>query len=146
MLNSRPQHNANVINFPLRWQIYCFLSERGVNLIIDWLDAEKISVKQRADFQAKIDLFERGGSELITGFITDTPIAPDIYKMKIKGQVQLRPMACRGPFDLNREYTILVGWIERDNKRVPNDVKKKASENRTIVLANPERRRRERIG
>jgi hypothetical protein len=140
------KHNAHVINFPLKWSIYFFLSERGVNLITDWLDAEKISVKQRADFQAKIDLFERGGSDLITGFITDTPIAPDIYKMKIKGQVQLRPMVCRGPLDLGREYTVLVGWIERDNARVPNNIKKKASENRSIIIADPRRRRRERIG
>jgi hypothetical protein len=146
MVYSSSNHNANVICFPLRWQLYCFLSERGSNLIADWLHDEKISAKQRGDFQAKIDLFERGGPDLITGFITEPPIAPDIYKMKVKGRVQLRPMACRGPIDPSREYTILLGWIERDREKVPLEIKRKASENRQIVIGDPKRRRRERIG
>src|SRR6185312_12650132 len=143
--NSRAGHNANVIILPLRWQIYCFLSERRSNLIADWLKSERVSAAQRGDFQAKIDLFERGGPDLITGFITETPIAADIYKMKVKGKVQLRPMACKGPIDLNREYTILLGWIERDRERVPTEVKRKAQENRLIVVNDPTRRRRERL-
>lgn len=79
------------------------------------------------------------------GFITPTPIAADIYKIKIKGAVQLRPMACKGPISIDREYTILLGWIERNNERVPNAVKIKAQQNRAILMRNPDRRRRERI-
>jgi hypothetical protein len=145
MIKSSGRHNANVILLPLPWRIYCFLSERGANLIREWLDEERISSSQRATFQAKIDIFERAGPDMSPGFITTTPIAADIYKMKVKGQVQLRPMACKGPVDLDREYTILLGWIERDNRRVPNEVKAKAQQNRVILLSNPNRRRHERI-
>jgi hypothetical protein len=145
MIKSRDIHNANVILLPLPWRIYCFLSERGSNLIREWLDGEKVTSSQRAAFQSKIDLFERSGPDLTPGFITSTPIAADIYKMKIRGQVQLRPMACRGPIDMDREYTILLGWIERNNDRVPNEIKVKAQQNRAIVVSDPSRRRRERI-
>jgi hypothetical protein len=145
MIKSRTTHNANVILLPMPWRIYCFLSERGSNLIREWLDDEGITPAQRATFQSKIDLFERSGPDLSPGFITPTPIAADIYKIKVRGPVQLRPMACRGPFDLDREYTILLGWIERNNERVPNEVKVKAQQNRAIVVRDPSRRRRERI-
>ncbi len=54
-------------------------------------------------------------------------------------------MACKGPLDLSSEYTVLLGWIERNNEKVLVAVKKKAQQNRLIVLADITRRVHERL-
>ena|ERR1035437_4315172 len=114
--NTSGNNNARVIFSP-RWPIYFFLNPRGDNVIREWLRDEKIERTQIANFQAKIDSFERGGPNLNPGLIAG-PVAKDIYKMKIKGHkghVQLRPMLCYGPFGAS-EVTLLVGAIEKDFK------------------------------
>ena len=129
-----------------QWLIWFFTDARGRSVIHDWLSDEKVPKEQIAAFQAKIDDFEIGGPDLVPGFISETPIAHGIYKMKVKGNKgwkQLRPMCCRGPF-LASEYTILYGAVERDN-RLPKDAKKRARANLDILLKNPGRRIRERL-
>lgn len=139
------KYNAGVILFP-RWRVYCFVSARGYNTIREWLDEEKISSAQRGDFQLKIRLLEGGGMESVPGFITDTPVARNIYKAKIKGnkgRVQLRPMLCKGPLLMDREFTFLCGAVEKDGELVPKDCRQRAQDNRDIVIADPTRRRHE---
>src|ERR1700686_3814057 len=111
------------------WRVYFYLAGlRRDNAIKVWLRDESVSSAQIATFQEKIDTLEQSGPDMVPGFISETPVAKDIYKMKIKGNKgmkQLRPMCCRGPFGPN-EFTILFGAIERDNKLVPTDAKKRA--------------------
>jgi hypothetical protein len=112
------------------------------------LRKERVPKTQVAIFQAKIDTFERGGPNLSPGLISDGPVAKNIYKMKIKGNkghVQLRPMLCYGPFEPEAEITLLVGAIEKDRELIPRTCKADAQENRKILLADPTRRRRERL-
>jgi hypothetical protein len=131
-----------------KWRVYFYLEGlRRDHSIRGWLDSEGISKAQVAAFQDKIDTLEEGGPTMVPGFITETPVAHDIYKMKIKGNKgmkQLRPMCCRGPFGPN-EYTILVGAIEKDGKLVPNDAKKRAEDNLKALKADPSRRTNERL-
>src|ERR1035441_1540593 len=137
--------NAGVILSP-KWLVYFFLTHRGENIIREWLDRERVAKTQIADFQAKIDTFERGGPDLSPGLIVG-PVAKNIYKMKIKGNkghVQLRPMLCYGPFG-EAEITLLVGAIEKDFKLRPDNWKELARENREILMADPRRRIRERL-
>jgi hypothetical protein len=139
-------HNAGVINFPRQWRVYCFLSQRGSNVIKEWLEDEKVPTAQRADFQLKISLLESGGPEMVPGFITDTPVARDIYKAKIKGNKgwkQLRPMLCKGPFAMDAEFTFLCGAIEKDRALIPRDCKERAQQNRQTLIKDPKRRRNE---
>jgi hypothetical protein len=130
------------------WKVYFYLGGlRRDNVIRAWLKAEAISVAQIAAFQDKIDTLEQSGPDMVPGFISDTPVARDIYKMKIKGNKgmkQLRPMCCRGPFG-PREYTILIGAVEKDRKLIPADVKERAQDNRTALIADRTRRVRERL-
>jgi len=140
------KHNVSVIVLLPKWKVYCFVSERGHNVIREWLDEEKVGAGQRAKFQSKIDSLENGGPDLNPGLLSDTPVARDIYKMKIKGnkgQVQLRPMVCKGPFDMSKEFTLLHGAIEKDNKLIPEDAKSRAQSNRAILIVSPMRRRHE---
>ena len=131
------------------WKVHFYLAgKRRDNIIKAWLADESISVAQIASFQDKIDTLEKSGPEMVPGFISETPVAKDIYKMKIKGNKglkQLRPMCCRGPFG-PKEYTILVGAIEKDGKLIPEDVKKRAQENLAALKLDPTRRIRERLG
>ncbi len=130
------------------WRVYFYLAgRRRDNVIRAWLRAEGISVAQIAAFQDKIDTLEESGPDMVPGFISETPVAKDIYKMKIKGNKgmkQLRPMCCRGPFG-PREYTILIGATEKDGKLIPADVKKRAQDNLMALIADPTRRVRERL-
>jgi hypothetical protein len=145
MIKTSNGHNAHVIPLP-QWPVYCFLSQRGENVIREWLDSEKVPKTQIATFQAKIDSYERGGPDLNPGLIVG-PVAKNIYKMKIKGHkghVQLRPMVCYGPPARN-EVTLLLGAIEKDSKLRPDNCKTKAQENRESLIADPRRRRRDRI-
>ena len=128
------------------WVVYHFITRRGESVIIRWLRKERVSARQRGTMQDKINALESGGEEMVPGLIVG-PVAPDIYKMKIKGNrgdVQLRPHLCRGPFS-EREFTLLAGAVEKDRVLRPRDVAKRSQENRTILLENPERRRHERI-
>ena len=129
------------------WEVYFFLSKRGENVIKAWLEDESVQAKQIAAFQEKIDALEQGGPEMVSGFISETPVANGIYKMKIKGNKglkQLRPMCCRGPFG-DKEYTVLIGAIEKDRELIPSDAKVRAQNNLITLRADRKRRRRERL-
>src|SRR5579859_6806606 len=122
------------------WRVYFYLEgQRRDNSIRVWLEQERVSIAQMAAFQDKIDTLKESGPEMVPGFITETPVAKDIYKMKIKGNKgmkQLRPMCCRGPFGPN-EYTIWVGAIEKDGKLVPKDTTKRAQDNLATLRSDP---------
>jgi len=65
----------------------------------------------------------------------------NIKKLQIKGRLQLRPLLCRGPINMDQEeYTFLLGAIERNSKYEPRDAIKKAVTNRTNLLADNSRR------
>src|SRR5262245_51547100 len=131
-----------------KWRVYCYLEGlRRDNVVKAWLKSERVSVAQIAAFQDKIDTLEESGPDMVPAFISETPVAKDIYKMKIKGNKgmkQLRPICCRGPFGSN-EYTILACAVERDGKLVPGDVKETARLNMERLKADPTRRVRERL-
>jgi hypothetical protein len=68
-----------------QWQVFCFVTHRGENVIHEWLKKEKVQRTQIAIFQAKLDTFEQGGPDLSPGLISSGPVGKGIYKMKIKG-------------------------------------------------------------
>lgn len=132
-----------------KWTVYFYLQGlRRDNAITTWLKEERVSAAQIAAFQDKIDTLEESGPEMVPGFISETPVAKDIYKMKIKGNSrgmkQLRPMCCRGPFG-SQEYTVLCGAVEKDNKLIPEDAKKRAQENLETLKSDRTRRVHERL-
>jgi hypothetical protein len=131
-----------------KWQIYVYLAgQRRENVIQAWLRDERVPTAQIAAFQDKIDTLEANGPEMVPGFISETPVAKDIYKMKIKGNKgmkQLRPMCCRGPFGPS-EYTILLGAVEKDRALIPKDAIERAQANLVELKADPTRRTHERL-
>ena len=64
-----------------------------------------------------------------------------IYKLKVHGNVQLRPMVTLGQIGDGEGWAILVRAVEKDGKLIPADAPQKATKRRAM-LANPTRRRR----
>lgn len=120
-------------------KLWDFKDPRGHNVIKEW--GERQTTKDQAKLDQKFDRlgqldFELAlGTKLLAGPIKNFR---HIYKMTIHGQVQLRPMLCKGPQDLEREYTLLVGAIEKDFRLTPSAGV--ADSNRTVLVAHSDRR------
>lgn len=142
------RHTNVVPPFPdapdgVKWQVFHFLTGRGENIIREWLDKEKVPPGLRGALQNKINALEFGGPRMVPGFIRG-PVAKEIYKATIYGQVQLRPRLCHGPYG-SYEFTFLFGAIEKNNKDTPDHCNASAQENRIVLKADKARRKRERI-
>jgi hypothetical protein len=61
-----------------------------------------------------------------------------IYKLKVRGEKALRPLLCKGPLDMDGEFTFLLGAIEV-NSQLDEDAED-AEARRSIVIADPSRR------
>ena len=123
----------------MTWTIWEFLDGRGLGILEIWLLKKKIQKKARATLNQRIDWLRRFGPEapnLLAG-----PIYKHIYKLRVKAQgIQLRPMLCKGPIDNEREFTLLLGAIEKGNKLQPRDAPERAEVNREEILRDPLRR------
>jgi len=121
--------------------LWDFVSPRGENVISRWAKDEKLSTKDRAKLNQRLDRlvqvdFEQAKStKLLNG-----PLRKEIYKVKVHGQVMMRPLLCRGPFEKEAEYTLLLGAIEKNWKLEPSTCLEDADKNRTTLVADKTRR------
>lgn len=101
---------------------------------------------QRAKLNAKLDMLENNGDALFPLLLTGTD-TPGILKLRVKGKVQLRPMLCKGPVDIDREYTLLLGAIEVGGKLIPDKADELANELKATIIASPatQRKNHERV-
>jgi len=128
---------------PIEWVLYDFVNDRGENEIAAW--SRCLQKDQRAKLNAKLDMLARVGMVLQGGILAgplpnDSGNATPIYKLKIRGNVQLRPMLCRGPIENNGEFTLLLGTIEVGNQLVPINAVSIAAEKREQILRDGHRR------
>jgi len=103
----------------MAWKIFDAVNNVGTSNIIDWIQKEKITKNDVARLNQKIDMLERNGTEfhpkLVAGPIKSErkPKSPrHIYKLRIRGDRELRPLFCKGPLDMDDEFTLLLGAIE----------------------------------
>jgi hypothetical protein len=124
-------------------KLWDFLEERGRNLITEWgrqqTTRDQAKLDQKFDRLEQIDFMLASGTKLLVGPIDKQK---HIYKMKIRGDVQLRPMLCKGPADKDNEYTLLVGAIEKGSKLTPSAAE---AEKRRLMLVRDLRRRCEHV-
>lgn len=118
------------------WKLFDYLRSDGANDIAEWTRRQQKS--QITKLNAKLDMLERYGPELPPGLLAD--LGGGIHKLKVRGNVQLRPHVCSGPLDEHAEFTLLVGAIEKDLKLDPKDAKQIAQTRRTEIQRNPTRR------
>jgi hypothetical protein len=121
----------------IKFALFDYLDKNGNNKIKQWTLG--LQPTQRGKLNAKLDMLALLGPELIPHVLTDTP-TPSIQKLRIKGNVQLRPMLCKGPVNNENEFTLLIGATEQDSRLIPNKADKKANERKKIIIENPNRR------
>jgi hypothetical protein len=126
-------------------KVYEWLDEKGVGVVSGW----SLQKAQRAKLDAKIDMLVRASldpqtrradlpPELLVGPGFDGQ--PFIYKLKARGNVQLRPMLCLGPFDQS-EWTFLYPSTEVSGDLRPANAAALAEDRRKVLLADKRRRR-----
>ena len=119
--------------------VYDFVDNRGRSVIGSWIAEEKLGRREVGVLNSKIDVLEVSGPDLAPGLLKG-PINKErhIYKLVIHAGRMLRPMLCKGPFEMDTEFTLLLGALEKDGKLSVGA--SKATANREILLADRNRR------
>jgi hypothetical protein len=108
------------------------------NVMREW--SLRLQVKERAKLNNKIDALALHGAELIPGLVAPTRTA-SIFKLKVQGQVKLRPMLCEGPGEGEPAFTLLLGAFEIQWEYDPANAPDIAAGYRADLLAHPTHRR-----
>lgn len=119
------------------FHLYDYRDASGNNLFAAW--TRTLQTKQLAKLNERLDKLEQHGEELFPDVLS--PTANGILKLKVRGNVQLRPLLCRGPVDEKIEYTLLIGAKEISSKLQPKNAKETAQARKAEVAADPNNRR-----
>jgi hypothetical protein len=120
------------------WDLYDFADECGNSRLREWIEREKLSRRDIGQLNQKLDMLVVAGP-LLPPKLLAGPVYKHVYKLIIHGERMLRPYLCKGPFNMNTEFTLLLGAIET-NWKLDHDPKE-AEGNRIILLRDPARRR-----
>jgi hypothetical protein len=122
------------------WQIFEYIDARGDGVLSSW----NLEKRERVRLSQKLDLLQQYGLDA-PGLVGGPNIGKQrhIYKLKVKGGVQLRPMFCRGPANRSTELTFLAQATERDGQITPPTAPVVAElRRRQLIAGTAERRRR----
>ena len=127
------------------YKLFDYVDGHGRNVFKDW--TQGLQKKELGKLNAKLDMLEMHGADLFPNTLSGTDTA-GIQKLRVHGKVQLRPLLCLGPINVDAEFTLLMGATERDSKLVPEDADQTADTHKNAVLADPNNRRKkhERVG
>lgn len=118
--------------------LYDYRNAQGQNQIKIWID--DLQKKERAKFYQRLDMLHMHGDELLPNTLSPTN-EPGILKLRVHGGVQLRPLLCRGPVNLAKEYTLLLGAKEVGSVLRPKNAEKLAVVRKDDVTHDPTNRR-----
>jgi hypothetical protein len=116
------------------WELFDYVDDRGINIIEVW--RMSLQKPERAKLDNRLNILAKTGPEGGTGLLAGTK-SRHIDKLKVTGKVTLRLMLCRGPVEMDGEFTLLLGAHEQDRKLVPRNAEKIAEEHRLKVISNP---------
>jgi hypothetical protein len=118
--------------------LFDYCNAAGLNEFKEW--TKSLQSPQRAKLNAKLDMLQFKGMGLFPELLSGTD-TPGIMKLRIKGNVQLRPMLCKGPVDVNTEFTLLMGATEVGGKLKPKNADAVAGGLKNEVRNDPDHRR-----
>ena len=121
----------------IKWTIYDYVDPVNGNLIKVW--CTRLQKKERAKLNQRLDSLAMHGPSLIPGILSPTGMS-QIFKLKIHGKVQLRPMLCEGPGRGEQAFTLLLGAVEVSNDYVPLGAPLLASRMRESLIKDMQRR------
>jgi hypothetical protein len=120
------------------FQLYEYLDHRGHGTATEWIAS--IDSESRGKLRARLKALELHGGALPTTILSDTDDS-SVKKIRARGRKNPRLLLCRGPIQMQSEFTLLFGVFEKDDK-MPAGAVKQASRLRDEVIANPQQRRR----
>lgn len=120
--------------------IYDYVNHYGQNEFKDW--ASRLEKPQRGKLNERIDKLALYGDALYPEMLTGTNVA-GIQKLRVRGKVQLRPLLCKGPINVEHEYTMLMGAKEVGDKWVPKGAPSIAEKIKAEVIKDSINRRTE---
>lgn len=119
------------------WTIYDYLTASGKNDIYKW--TRKFNGERRGRLESKLDTLRKFGTDVPKDLLPY--LGNDIYKLKVHGTPQLRPLLCRGIHNKNlKEFTILIGAIEENDEFRPSNAVDQARNRLGELLENPNQR------
>lgn len=121
------------------FNIFDYVNARGENEFKIW--TEDLQKRQRTKLNQKLDMLETLGGQLPPRLLSDSGTR-GIKKLKIQGNVKLRPLLCEGPVNNHSEYTLLMGAKEIGDRWSPTDAPSTASNKKDEVVAFPNLRRK----
>ena len=123
----------------MAFTLYDYVNEGGKNEFKAW--CENLQTKHRAKLNQKLDALIQYGDGLHPHMLTDTNV-PGIKKLRVQGNVKLRPLLCNGPVLVKSEYTLLMGAKEIGDKWSPKKAPESALVKKEAVIADPAKRRK----
>ena len=101
------------------WDVFDALNNRGESALVVWIAKKKLTRREIGQLNQKIDMLIQNGPDLSPGLLAgpvkskrNKKLVSHIYKLIIHSDRMLRPMLCKGPIDLQNEFTMLLGAIE----------------------------------
>ncbi len=119
--------------------IWDFVGLSGRNVIEQWARGRLSRRDRAALLQRAIQLGQMDRQTALDIHLIAGPLrgGGNLYKLRAKGDCQLRPHLCTGPIRHGDEYTLLCGAVEKGGKLEPPDVAERAVSNREQLT--PER-------
>lgn len=130
----------------MSWKIFDAIGRNNVSNIVIWIAKERLTKRDIGQLNQKLDMLEQNGPDLSPGLLAgpikskrNKRLPSHIYKLRIFTDRMLRPMLCKGPIEVAKEFTMLLGAIETGN--VLDTDAADAEEVRVAIIANPELRK-----
>ena len=120
------------------YALYDFCNEFGDNLIVKWAHSERLSGRDKALLDVKCNALSTHGTDLIPKLLAPVSRHPGIFKLRAQTTRALRPMLCKGPLQMEGEFTLLLGSIEENFVLRPPPAE--ATKRKNELLKNAKRR------
>jgi hypothetical protein len=122
----------------MAWMLYDYRDSRNRNPVREW--SERLQKKDLARINHRIDMLGGKGKDFCPGLAGPLHGSPHLYKIKINGTVAARMILCKGPINMEIEYTLLLGAFERDDE-LPAGTIETAESCRQAIIRDPKNRR-----
>ena len=99
----------------------------------------ELEKRQRTQLRQKLDRLSQVDYEIAKDWLSGTD-APGIFKLILKSNIQLRPLACYGPYIPLKEITFLVGVIKKGGGDVRASALTEAVDRREAIRSDRQRR------
>lgn len=119
------------------FNIFDYVDAQGTNCFQEWWAG--LQKKERGKLRARVNMLRDYGEDLRPQILSDTDV-PGILKIRVHGNVALRPLLCKGPHNNDSEFTMLMGATERDFVLAPANAADTANTRKSVVAQNINRR------